>query len=89
MINDVTDTFYTRQYIASDVGPYKDTVVGDIPVTVINHQELNECMRGLGYEVCLDLFQFDYLEKVESLPHPYCEIEYRNMLYQSKKFRCF
>jgi len=89
MINQIADTFFTRQYIASDVGPYKDIVVGDIPVAVINRHELNRCLDDLGYDVCLDLFGLDYSHKVSNLPKPYCEVEYRNMLYQSKKFRCF
>ncbi len=88
MITLATDTFFTRQYIAPDVGVYKDIVVGDIPVAVINRHELNRCLDDLGYDVCLDLFGLDYSYKVRNLPKPYCDVEYRNMLYQSRKYRC-
>lgn len=88
MINSLVDTFFTRQYIAADIGPYKDIVVGDIPVAVINHHELKKGLNDLGYDTCLDLFGLDYSYKVRNLPKPYCEVEYRNMLYQSKRFRC-
>jgi len=85
IINSISDTYYTRQYIASNHGQYKDIIVGDIPVAVINHQELNKCMCNLGYHVCLDLFQTNYSNNFSNFPKPYCEVEYRDILYQINK----
>lgn len=87
MITNIVDTFFTRYYGTANEGKYKDMVLGDTVMAVINHQELNKNMYDLGYDVCFDLFQIGSIPDVQSLPEPYNEIEYRNMLYQSRKSR--
>lgn len=85
MINDIVDTFFTRYYGTPTEGKYKDMVLGDAVFAVINHQELNNNMYNLGYDICLDLFQWGSIPDVQSLPKPYNKIEYRDALYQLRK----
>ncbi len=87
MLNSIVKTFFTRQYIAPDKGQYKDIIIGDTFVTVINHQELNQSMERLGYDICLDLFLMDYFKNVKNLPYDYNKVEYRNLLYQMRGLR--
>ncbi len=84
IINSNVNTFYTRQYIASNIGAYRDIIIGDTPVAVINRAELNQCMNELGYTRGLDLFQVDYSEQFNNFVNPYNKVEYRNMLYMLK-----
>lgn len=62
-------------------------VLGDAVTAVISRQELNKNMYDLGYNVCFDLFQIGSMPDVQSLPEPYNETEYRNMLYQLMESR--
>lgn len=83
IINDSVNTFYTRQYIASNRGMHKDIVIGDIPVAVINHLDLNQFMNKTGYITCLDLFQTDYSSQFDNFENPYNKVQYRDILYKS------
>lgn len=85
LINSAVATFYTRQYIASSLGDYKDIILGDIPLAIINHHELNQCMCELGYDICLDLFQMDYSKYFRNFSEPYNKVKYRDILYRVRK----
>ncbi len=89
LISNITNTFFTRQYVAPNGGIYNDIVLGDNVMAIINHQELNVNMYNLGYEICFDLFESDESDYIHNLPKPYNEAEYRDMLYQSRKFKNF
>lgn len=84
-MSSVVETFYSRQYVAPSNGMYKDTVLGDNVITIINHKELIQQMQNLGYDIVLDLFQRDGFMEAESLPYPYNQIEYRDMLFQLRE----
>lgn len=81
------DTFYSRYYIAPDAGKYKNMVMGDVPTTIINDKELIRNMYVFGYDICSDLLERRRFVPMESLPSPYNEIEYRNMIFQLKSSR--
>lgn len=80
-------TFYSRYYTAPDAGEYKNVVMGDAPMTIINDKELIRNMYVLGYDICSDLLERRRFVPTESLPEPYNEIEYRNMIFQTKESR--
>ncbi len=87
LISNIANTFFTRQYEVLNGGKYNNIVVGDCAMAVINHQELNVNIDNLGYDICFDLFESDESEYICNLPKPYNEAEYRDMLYQSRKFK--
>lgn len=81
------ETFYSRYYAAPDAGEYKDVVMGDTPMAIINDKELIRNMYVLGYDIALDLLQRRRFVPMESLPSPYNEVEYRDMIFQTRKSR--
>lgn len=82
-VNRLTDTFYSRYYLAPDAGKYKDVVLGDARMAIINYKELLENMQQLKYDLRLDLYERLGFVVYDSLPAPYNEIEYRNMIFQA------
>lgn len=82
LMHDSLETFYSRQYVTIPDVHNKDFVVGDNRFAVINHQELINNMQSIGYSLLLDLFQQKDFSEAESLPYPYNQIEYRDMIFR-------
>ncbi len=77
-----TEAFYTRYYVALAAGKYKDVILGDAVLAVINYDELFQYMSALGYGVCLDIHQQGDFADMRGLPEQYNKCEYRDMLYR-------